>query len=88
MKRTWTWWAGIVGVCSFGALFMGVGVFELCVGYAFSRWGGIVTRSESPVSYWINTGFWFVFGGLITVKALTGYLKDDLAASGNDDSPS
>ncbi len=87
MKRTWSWWAGLALVFSFGALFIGVGVFELCVGYAFSR-HGTVARSGAPFSYWLLTGWWFVFGLFCIVKGIRGYLEDDAKLAVSDDDPS
>ena len=75
--RMWFLWVRVI----FGAGLIGLGIFELIVGYAFGR-HGIHSRSDDPTDYWINTGIHLVIGVTLIIFAIHAYreirtLSDD-----------
>lgn len=74
---------------SFGALFIGLGVFELYAGYALAKVGPPVARSDRPFSYWVGVSWAFGFGLFFVIKGLKEYRKDDAKppVSDDDDAP-
>jgi hypothetical protein len=73
----WILWVRAI----FGVGLIGLGIFELIVGYAFGR-HGVRSRSDAPSEYWINMGFHFVIGLTLVIPSINAYreartLSDD-----------
>jgi hypothetical protein len=69
--RMWFLWAGVI----FGVGLIGLGIFELIVGYAFGR-HGTHSRSDAPVEYWTTMGVHFVVGIALIIPSIKAYRDD------------
>jgi hypothetical protein len=60
--RIWAASLYLILAAGLGGLLIALGIDAIITGDAFGRHGAHYTRSGSPIGFWIETGFRFVFG--------------------------